>query len=162
LSSLKDQKFEGWVILVYLDAYPLFSTPMTPTLIVLTGAASGIGKQLLATFLERRVPLILVDLDASKLETLAQGSSSIAWVDGDVAQESTWFRVVETAKKSGLPISHLINCAGVIRPGFVEGYALGDIDFHLNCNAKGSILGTTVVGRVMKEQGVGHILNISS
>ncbi len=162
MSSLEDQKFEGWVILVYLDAYPLFSIPMTPTLIVLTGAASGIGKQLLATFLERQIPLILVDLDASKLETLAQGSSSIAWVDGDVAQEATWMRVVDTAKKMGLPISHLINCAGVIRPGFVDAYALEDIDFHLNCNAKGSILGTTLVGRVMKEQGFGHILNISS
>jgi 3-oxoacyl-[acyl-carrier protein] reductase len=135
---------------------------MTPTLIVLTGAASGIGKQLLATFLERRVPLILVDLDASKLETLAQGSSSIAWVDGDVAQESTWFRVVETAKKLGLPISHLINSAGVIRPGFLEGYGLEDIDYHLNCNAKGTILGTTLIGRELKNQGFGHILNISS
>ena len=39
---------------------------MNPTLIVLTGAASGIGKQLLATFLDRQVPLILVDLDAEK------------------------------------------------------------------------------------------------
>jgi 3-oxoacyl-[acyl-carrier protein] reductase len=162
LSSLKDQKFEGWVILFYLDAYPLFSTPMTPTLIVLTGAASGIGKQLLATFLNRQIPLILVDLDASKLETLAQGSSSIAWVDGDVAQESTWFRVVETAKKLGLPISHLINSAGVIRPGFLEGYGLEDIDYHLNCNAKGTILGTTLIGRELKNQGFGHILNISS
>jgi len=162
LSSLKDQKFEGWVILVYLDAYPLFSTPMNPTLIVLTGAASGIGKQLLATFLNRQIPLILVDLDASKLETLAQGSSSIAWVDGDVAQESTWFRVVETAKKLGLPISHLINSAGVIRPGFLEGYGLEDIDYHLNCNAKGTILGTTLIGRELKNQGFGHILNISS
>jgi len=112
--------------------------------------------------LERKIPLILVDLDAEKLVNLAQGSVSVLGVDGDVAQEATWFRVVETATKFGLPISHLINCAGVIRPGFVGDYALGDIDFHLNCNAKGSILGTTVVGRVMKEQGFGHILNISS
>jgi 3-oxoacyl-[acyl-carrier protein] reductase len=135
---------------------------MNPTLIVLTGAASGIGKQLVHAFLERKIPLILVDLDAEKLENLTHGSEAVGWVDGDVAQEATWYRVVETVKKLGLPISHLINCAGVIRPGFVEDYALGDIDFHLNCNAKGSILGTTVVGRVMKEQGFGHILNISS
>jgi NADP-dependent 3-hydroxy acid dehydrogenase YdfG len=60
---------------------------MNPTLIVLTGAASGIGKQLLATFLDRQVPLILVDLDAGKLENLAQDSKSVDWVDGDVAQQ---------------------------------------------------------------------------
>jgi hypothetical protein len=45
-------------------------------------------------FLERKIPLILVDLDAEKLENLAQGSEVVAWVDGDVALESTWFRVV--------------------------------------------------------------------
>ena len=135
---------------------------MNPTLIVLTGAASGIGYQLLVTFSARQVPLILVDLDAGKLENLAQGSKSVDWVDGDVAQESTWMRVLEAAKKMGLPISHLINCAGVIRPGFLEGYGLEDIDYHLNCNAKGTILGTTLIGRAMKNQGFGHILNISS
>ncbi|MDA0313686.1 MAG: SDR family NAD(P)-dependent oxidoreductase [Bacteroidetes bacterium] len=135
---------------------------MNPTLIVLTGAASGIGKQLLYTFLERKVPLILVDLDACNLENLVQGQESVFWVDGDVALQRTWERVLDTAENSGFPISHLINCAGVIRPGFVDCYALEDIDFHLNCNAKGSILGTTVVGRAMKKQGFGHILNISS
>jgi len=50
----------------------------------------------------------------------------------------------------------------VIRPGFVDSFSLEDIDYHMDCNAKGSILGTTVVGRVMKDQGFGHILNISS
>jgi 3-oxoacyl-[acyl-carrier protein] reductase len=135
---------------------------MDPNLIVLTGAASGIGKQLLANFSAQQVPMILVDLDAGKLETLAQGSKFVGWVDGDVAQESTWLRVVEKAQEMGLPISHLINCAGVIRPGFLEGYGLEDIDYHLNCNAKGTILGTTLIGRAMKNQGFGHILNISS
>jgi len=106
--------------------------------------------------------MILVDLDAGKLETLSQESKIVTWVDGDVAQESTWLLVVEKAKEMGLPISHLINCAGVIRPGFLEGYALEDIDYHLNCNAKGTILGTTLIGREMKNQGFGHILNISS
>lgn len=74
---------------------------MTPTLIVLTGAASGIGNQLLATFSACQVPMILVDLDAGKLEALAQGSKSIAWVDGDVAQESTWLRAIKKPRRWG-------------------------------------------------------------
>lgn len=135
---------------------------MNPSLIVLTGAASGIGNQLFATFLARNVPMILVDLDAEKLEQLAQGNKSVACVGGNVAEEFTWLRVIDSAKKMGLPISHLINCAGVIRPGFLLDYAVSDIDFHLDCNAKGSMLGTTLVGRVMKAQGSGHIINVSS
>lgn len=134
----------------------------TPSLLVLTGAASGIGNQLYQTFVRLQVPLILVDLDAEKLELLARGKVSVHWVDGNVAAQSTWERVIAVAKAAGLPISHLINCAGVIRPGFLLDYAVSDIDFHLDCNAKGSIMGTTLVGRVMKAQGSGHIINVSS
>lgn len=156
------EKFVGQIFLSLFRGYPLYPPPMNPSLIVLTGAASGIGKQLFSTFLIRQVPMILVDLDADKLETLVQGSRSVAWVDGDVAQEATWMHVLAAAQKMGLPISHLINCAGVIRPGFLLDYAVSDIDYHLNCNAKGVILGTTLIGREMKNQGFGHILNISS
>ena len=155
-------KFVGQIFLSLFRGYPRYPLPMNTSLIVLTGASSGIGKQLFSTFLTRQVPLILVDLDVKKLEGVAQGNKSVACVDGDVAQEATWIRVLDAAKKMGLPISHLINCAGVIRPGFLEGYALADIDYHLNCNAKGTILGTTLIGRAMKNQGFGHILNISS
>ena len=155
-------KFVGQIFLSLFRGYPRYPLPMNPSLIVLTGASSGIGKQLFSTFLTRQVPLILVDLDVKKLEGVAQGNKSVACVDGDVAQEATWIRVLDAAKKMGLPISHLINCVGVIRPGFLEGYALADIDYHLNCNAKGTILGTTLIGRAMKNQGFGHILNISS
>jgi 3-oxoacyl-[acyl-carrier protein] reductase len=162
LSCLKYQNLKVGDFYLYLADYPLYTLPMNPSLIVLTGAASGIGKQLFATFLDRQAPMILVDLDAGKLENLAQGNKSVACVDGNVAEESTWLRVIDSAKKMALPISHLINCAGVIRPGFLLDYAVSDIDFHLDCNAKGSILGTTLIGRVMKEQGSGHIINVSS
>jgi len=135
---------------------------MKPTLIILTGAASGIGNHLFQTFVGGRVPLIIVDLDAKKLELLAQGKEDVFWVGGNVAEEATWLRVLAAAKKVGQPISHLINCAGVIRPGFLLDYAVSDIDYHLDCNAKGSILGTTLVGRVMKAQGRGHVINVSS
>ena len=81
---------------------------------------------------------------------------------GDISREITWQNVVEKAKEIHLPISHLINCAGVIRPGFLADYAISDIDYHLDINTKGTILGTTIIGREMKFQEFGHIINVSS
>ncbi|MCE2707994.1 MAG: SDR family NAD(P)-dependent oxidoreductase [Bacteroidota bacterium] len=135
---------------------------MKPTLIVLTGAVSGIGRALFSTFSQRQIPMILLDLEEEKLKKMTEGLPFVDWVAGSVAEPSTWGTVLEKGSKSGFIISHLINCAGVIRPGFLEDFALEDIDFHLDCNTKGSILGTTLVGRLMKKQRGGHIINISS
>jgi len=157
----KNTKFEACYIFS-LFKKTLYLKPMKPTLIVLTGAASGIGRVLFSTFSQRQIPMILLDLEEEKLKKMAEGLSFVEWVAGSVAEPSTWGIVLEKGSKSGFMISHLINCAGVIRPGFLEGYALEDIDYHLNCNAKGTILGTTLIGREMKNQGFGHILNISS
>lgn len=134
---------------------------MDPTLIVITGAASGIGFQLARHFQGNNLSLILVDLNLGPLEN-SFSSSKIHLIGGDVAKEETWHQVLEKAKEIHLPISHLINCAGVIRPGFLVDYAISDIDYHLNINTKGAILGTTLIAREMKFQEFGHIINVSS
>jgi len=156
----KIQNLRPALFLVYLEK-TMYLKPMKPTLIVLTGAVSGIGRALFSTFSQRQIPMILLDLEEEKLKKMAEGLPFVDWVAGSVAEPSTWATVLEKGSKSGFIISHLINCAGVIRPGFLEGYALEDIDFHLDCNTKGSILGTTLVGRWMKKQHSGHIINIS-
>jgi 3-oxoacyl-[acyl-carrier protein] reductase len=135
---------------------------MITTLIVITGAASGIGRQLFFKFRDQKIPMILVDLDAEKLDAQTLETAEAHFVQGSVSEEKTWDRVIAKAKEIHLPISHLINCAGVIRPGFVADYALSDIDYHLDVNTKGSILGTTLIGREMKFQEFGHIINIAS
>ena len=135
---------------------------MDPTLIVITGAASGIGFQLAHYFEKKNSPLILLDLNGARLRALFASKSNVHLVAGDVSKEDTWQGVIAKAKEIHLPISHLINCAGVIRPGFLSDFALSDVDYHLDINVKGSILGTTLIGREMKFQEFGHIINISS
>lgn len=135
---------------------------MKPSLIVITGAASGIGYQLARHFEKSGLPLILLDVNENLLESDFSSENSIKRIAGDVSKIETWQKVLQEANELQLPISHLINCAGVIRPGFMADFSLDDIDFHLDINAKGSILGTTLIGRQMKLQGSGHIINISS
>lgn len=135
---------------------------MNPNLILITGAGNGIGYHLAKTFIQKGFSLILMDWNEQVLLEKFSESPSLRLFAGDVAQAETWNQALGIAKNWGQPISHLINCAGVIRPGFVSEYELGDIDFHLDVNAKGSILGTTIIGREMKFQEFGHIINFSS
>ena len=135
---------------------------MTPSLIVITGAASGIGLHLARYFQNQGFPLILIDLNEEQLKSHFFTESHIHLLPGDVSKEETWNRVISKAKEIHLPISHLINCAGVIRPGFLTDYALSDIDYHIDINTKGTILGTTLIGREMKFQEFGHIINVAS
>lgn len=135
---------------------------MNPNLIVITGAASGIGYHLASTLIGKGHSLILLDLNEANLVEKFTESSRLQLLPGDVSKPSIWHQVIEAAKKLGQPISHLVNCAGVIRPGFVSDYDLADIDSHLDINTKGTILGTTIIGREMKFQEFGHIINVSS
>lgn len=135
---------------------------MNPSLIVITGAASGIGLNLARDFQKKGFPLILIDLNKEQLKSLFASESNIHLIAGDVSKVATWQEVISKAKEIHLPISHLINCAGVIRPGFLTDYALSDIDYHIDINTKGTILGTTLIGREMKFQEFGHIINVSS
>ncbi|TDQ14632.1 3-oxoacyl-[acyl-carrier protein] reductase [Algoriphagus boseongensis] len=135
---------------------------MNPTLILITGASSGIGFHLANYFEDQKIPLILLDIQEEAFKNHFSSQATTHWVVGDVANEESWKEVLDLAHKLQLPISHLINCAGVIRPGFSYEFDLSDISYHLDINTKGSILGTTLVGKEMKKQGFGHIINISS
>lgn len=135
---------------------------MNPHLILISGAGSGIGLHLAKTLLQKGHELLLLDLNINSLEQNFQESQTLKILEGNVSKPETWFAAVEIAKEMGRPFSHLFNCAGVIRPGFVSDFELSDIDFHLDINTKGSILGTKIIGAEMRPQGFGHIINISS
>ncbi|TFV96117.1 SDR family oxidoreductase [Algoriphagus kandeliae] len=130
--------------------------------IIITGAASGIGLNLAQTLEEQGERLVLVDFNKEALFGNFKPSDRVKLVVGDVSQKEVWQQVIEISQNESSSITHLINSAGVIRPGFVTDFEISDIDFHLNVNTKGSILGTTLIGRLMKKQGFGHIINISS
>lgn len=130
--------------------------------IIITGAASGIGLDLAKTLSKKNKHLILIDLDEKSLKIKFEENSTLRLLAADVSNSKVWEDLVKMLLKENLSISHLFNCAGVIRPGFVRNVELSDIDFHFNVNTKGSILGIKFIADLMKSQGFGHVITISS
>lgn len=131
-------------------------------LILITGAASGIGLHLAKTLNDRGEMLGLIDLDEKGLKRELPESDHIFHLAGDVSSVDFWEKVILILGEKNLQVSYLFNCAGVIRPGFIRDFDLKDIDFHLDINTKGSILGIKFLADQMKKQGFGHVISISS
>ncbi|MGM0557573.1 MAG: SDR family oxidoreductase [Myxococcota bacterium] len=139
---------------------------MTRKTCIVTGAASGIGRELAIRLCERGWHVLAADIDLDGLDSLAGES---AWASGggetaalDVREPERWRELVNRVRESHGRLDALFNVAGVIKPGFVHESEDADVDLHIDINLKGVIHGTRVAGRAMVDQGGGHIVNIGS
>lgn len=138
----------------------------SPRVIFLTGAASGIGLHLAQRLARPENRLLLADLQQGRLAELAAQhgwpSDRVQCVELDVRKADQWERAIELATTTWGQIDVLLNVAGVVRPGYVHEGSPDDIDFHLDINARGTMIGTQAVARRMVAQRSGHIVNIAS
>ena len=133
---------------------------------IITGAASGIGRQMVLELGTRGAhAVILMDMQVSLAEDVAailnsKGvASSVYKVDvRDFA--SVQNAVNETMEKYGR-LDYMINNAGILVIGPIE--RLGDdFNYILDVNVRGVHNGVQAAYPVMKSQGFGHIVNVSS
>lgn len=137
---------------------------MSAQIAIITGAASGIGKHW-ASVLAARVNeynLVLADIDQAGLARAFTPSAHVCLSGLDIRSVEEWQRVVrETVDRFGR-IDYLFNIAGGGRPAFFLNQPIENIDLVIDLNLKGPLIGMTLVGRVMIEQGSGHIINVAS
>lgn len=131
--------------------------------VVVTGAARGIGRGLAEAFLAAGDRVIGVDVDADALDEMA-GLVGPAFepgvVDvGDVPALEAALTAV--ADKHGC-LDVLINNAGVTRRADLMDLTEADWDRIMRVNAKGVFFGQQIAGRLMMERGEGRIINIAS
>lgn len=128
---------------------------------LITGGARGQGAVEAALFAREGATVVITDV----LE--ADGERTASEVGGtffahDVGNEAAWTSVVsETVKKHGR-IDVLLNNAGVFLGKRLVDTALDEFESLMRINATGVFLGMKAVAPVMKEQGHGSIVNISS
>lgn len=134
--------------------------------VIVTGAAGGIGKEVVQKLASEGAKITLVDLNEEALkevvEQLGLGERALV-IGADVSKESDVKNYVEqTISKFGR-IDGFVNNAGVEGPAKpIEEITEEDFDFVYGINVKGAFFGLKYVLPIMKKQQSGAIVNTAS
>jgi NAD(P)-dependent dehydrogenase (short-subunit alcohol dehydrogenase family) len=140
---------------------------LTDRAVIVTGAASGIGRALAQALARRRAPVVLCDVDAAGADAVAGkivADGGAAWaVAADVTQAADVERMVERARREAGPLGGLVNCAGIYPNTPFLDVTVDEWDEVLAVNLRGPFLVTQAVARrMMADGGGGSIVNVSS
>jgi NAD(P)-dependent dehydrogenase (short-subunit alcohol dehydrogenase family) len=134
---------------------------------LITGGTSGIGESCAELFASEGAHVAVVgSSDMAKAEAVvariaAAGGTAKPYV-GDLSRVSEIARVVAAVKADFGRIDILVNSAGVFYPTPVGGTSEADYDRMMDINVKGVFFCIHEVAPIMKAQGGGAIINISS
>ena len=134
--------------------------------LLVTGAASGIGRHLVGAFARDARRVIATDLSYARLVEVAAADgwpSTVALAALDVCDPSAWNAVWQAAEAHE-PIDVLMNVAGFLAPDWIEHASDADIERHIDVNVKGVVYGTRCAARAMlaRPTPTGHIINVGS
>ncbi len=134
--------------------------------ILITGAAGGIGSAAARLLAGEGAAVVLTDVRREPLEALAAelaaaGGRAVARVH-DVTNPESWKALVQAVLGEFGRIDILINNAGVVHPGAAEALPLEKLQQQVFVNFMGMMHGCRAALPVMKSQGAGKIVNVAS
>lgn len=131
-----------------------------------TGSASGLGRYLTGQLLQKGYRVLATDMNA---EALAHVASEDYWPAERVTLEALnvtdlthWHSLLEKYEAQGIVFSHLLNVAGIIRPGFSFENTAQDTGAQLSVNVMGTVNGCDTLLPHFRARYAGHIINIAS
>jgi len=126
---------------------------------LVTGAAAGIGRAIVDSFLNEGARVAVTDINQAGLADLAaRGALALPQ---DVTDEARWREVVDATVAAFGKLDILVNNAGIGIIGHIEKATLADFRKTQAVNVESVFLGCREAVRVMKAHG-GSIVNISS
>jgi len=128
---------------------------------LVTGAGRGIGRAIAETLAQAGAAVAAMDL-AHPAETVAAIGPTGLGVTGDVSKRADIERAVRQTLDRFGRIDVLVNNAGVVERSTLETLDEGTFNREIDVIARGTYLCTQAVFEVMKRQGGGKIVNISS
>jgi len=142
------------------------SAEFAEQLVVITGAASGIGRATALAFAREGAELFVCDLAGDRLaglqaELLAAGARRVHAATVDVGSRQQMADFCEQACRRGAP-DVLVNNAGVGLAGGLLATSLEDWQWLLNVNLWGVVHGCHFFAPKMAARGRGQIVNIAS
>lgn len=137
-------------------------------IVIVTGAASGIGRASAELIAKRGANVICLDLNQVGLQEVVSKIKSNAGKATakvlDISKQEQVFKIIAEIKKENGQIDALINCAGLAGPttDFVEDIKWPDYEKVLSINLFGAIWLTQAVLPTMKAQKYGRIVQVTS
>jgi NAD(P)-dependent dehydrogenase (short-subunit alcohol dehydrogenase family) len=133
--------------------------------VIVTGASSGIGKEVARYFLEKGDNVVINSSTLEKLEEVYKelgAGDNLAMVTGNVSDKSTGEQLVATAVEKFGSADVLVNNAGIFETKPFLEVDEAYLDRFLNTNLKGTYFTTQAVIPQMLKQHDGVVINIGT
>jgi short-subunit dehydrogenase len=134
--------------------------------VVITGAASGIGQALARAMAAKGAVLALVDVDEAGLESicaeLSRTGSTVSTYVVDVSDREAMEQLPQAIVNTHGCVEVLINNAGVSVGAMFDEHSIDDAEWVLDINLKGVIYGCKFFLPFLKQAPEAHIVNVSS
>ncbi len=133
---------------------------------LITGAAAGIGSEIAKRFAAEGAKALIGDVNAGAAETVIEAirksGGDARFVPLDVTDEESWREALAGIRTADGRLDILVNNAGITKRIPITDMALEDFEAVMAVNVRGVFLGIKHALPLMKEQGGGSIVNISS
>jgi NAD(P)-dependent dehydrogenase (short-subunit alcohol dehydrogenase family) len=133
---------------------------------MITGAGAGIGAEIARVFASEGAMVLIGDVDLSQAEATARAIDASGGqarpIPLDVTCDASWSAALEAALARDGRLDVLVNNAGITKRISITDISLEDYEAVMAVNVRGVFLGIRHALPVMKRQGGGCIVNISS
>ena len=146
----------------------MYQVSLEGKVVLITGAAQGIGREIALKLAEagcRGMCIVDIKKDAQgeqRERDLEDLGTEVAFVLGDVSQEETFRQAIDCCLQRWGSIDILVNNAGIAFMDTLETATLEHWDLVMKVNLRSMFIGMKLVSEVMKRQGHGTIINMSS
>jgi NAD(P)-dependent dehydrogenase (short-subunit alcohol dehydrogenase family) len=133
---------------------------------LITGGAQGIGEACARLFLEQGAKVVIVDIHNERGQSLAsqlqQQGHEILFIASDIGNKIEVDAVIKQVIAQYGRLDVLVSNAGIFKAAPFLDVSESDFDEVLRVNLKGAFLMGQAAARVMKDQGGGAIVHMSS
>ncbi len=130
---------------------------------LITGGARGMGAAEAALFAKAGAKVIITDVDEPEGKAIAARiGDACRFLPQDVSDEADWQNTIARIEKQHGRIDVLVNNAGIFHVAGLEDTSLDLWNRQIAINQTGTFLGIRSVVPLMKRQGSGSIVNLSS
>lgn len=156
-------RFDYWPMELYKLTLKPPPKPLAGRIVVVTGAASGIGRKVAERLAASGASVVAADLDGDGLEATGAaiegaGGPSPALVVGDQSDADVVAATVSAAVRTFGGLDGIVANAGIAVTGRLDEIGLDDWERALRINLSSAFLLTRAALPVLKEQGIGGSL----